>query len=71
MYLATTTMPNIAYVVKELSRHLQHPGVEHMQACDRVFKYLRYVLESGEYRLTYRKNGNSLIGEHAMHRGQT
>jgi hypothetical protein len=62
MYLATTTMPNIAYVVKELSRHLQHPGVEHMQACDRVFKYLRYVLESGEYRLTYRKNGESLIG---------
>jgi hypothetical protein len=62
MYLATTTMPNIAYVTKELSRHLQHPGVEHMQACDRVFKYLRYVLESGEYRLTYRKNGDSLIG---------
>ena len=49
MYLATTTMPKIAYVVKELSRHLQHPGVEHMQACGRVLKYLRYVLETGEY----------------------
>ena len=45
-----------------MSRHLQHPDVEHMAACDRVCKYLRYALETGEYRLTYRKDGNGLIG---------
>ena len=41
---------------------MQHPDVEHMNACDRVFKYSRYVLDTGEYKLTYRKDGSGLIG---------
>jgi hypothetical protein len=62
MYLACSTMPGISYAVKELSRHLQHPTTEHMQACDRVFAYLRYALQTGQYRLTYTRGGRDLLG---------
>ena len=41
---------------------MQHPDVEHMAACGSVLTYLRYVLGTGEYRLTYRKDGGGLIG---------
>jgi len=62
LYLASSTLPTISYVVKELSRHLQHPTAQHMQACNRVFGYLRHILQTGEYRLTYRNSGSDLIG---------
>ena len=61
MYLATTTMPQIAYVVKELSRHLQHPTPQHMQACDRVLAYVKYCLITNQYKITYSKDGSDLI----------
>ena len=61
MYLACTTMPQISYVVKELSRHLQHPTPLHMQAYDRVFAYLRHCLNTQQYKITYSKNGSDLI----------
>ena len=32
LYLAQSTLPSIAYTVKELSRHLQHPAAQHMRA---------------------------------------
>ena len=41
MYLANCTKPDIAYVIKILSRYTQSPNHDHWVAIRRVQKYLR------------------------------
>ena len=41
MYAMTSTRPNIAYAVGRLIRFTCNPGVQHWQAVQRVFRYLK------------------------------
>ena len=56
MFLATSTRVDIAYAVKELSRHLVHPAEEHVRAAGRVFRYLRGTIN---HKLTYRRDATA------------
>ena len=38
------------------------PRAEHMRACSKVFGYHRYILDTGEYKVTYRAEGEGLVG---------
>jgi hypothetical protein len=40
MYLASTTRPNISFVVSKLSRFMSNPGIDHWHALERVMRYL-------------------------------
>ena len=40
MFPASTCRPDIAYACHVLSRHLNHPGPEHILAAERVLAYL-------------------------------
>ncbi|OWZ09538.1 polyprotein [Phytophthora megakarya] len=41
LYIATCTRPDVAYVVTQLSRFLDNPGLEHWRAAIRVLRYLK------------------------------
>ena len=41
MYLMIATRPDLAYVVGTLGHHTANPGEEHLQALNRVFRYLQ------------------------------
>lgn len=45
-YLVKMTRPDIAYSVKEVSKHCHNPGAMHMKAVDRIFVYLKATKES-------------------------
>ena len=45
MHAAVTCRPDMAFSVGTLSRHLQHPSQIHVDAAERVFKYLRYTAD--------------------------
>ena len=47
MYLQTSTRPDIAFAVKELSRYLSNPSQAHMAAADRVLHYLHTTRHVG------------------------
>lgn len=47
MYAMTCTRPDIAYAVGRLSRHTSNPGVQHWEAVNRVFKYLKKTIDYG------------------------
>lgn len=40
LYLTTTTRPDIAFAVNQVSKYCQHPGLEHWRAVKRIFAYL-------------------------------
>jgi hypothetical protein len=50
MYIQTSTRPDIAFAVKELSRYLSNPSWLHMRAADRLLYYLYATRHVG---LTY------------------
>ncbi|GJR19903.1 zinc finger, CCHC-type containing protein [Tanacetum coccineum] len=50
MYAITYTRPNIAFVVRNLSRYTSNPGTQHWQAIQRVLKYLKKTMD---YSLIY------------------
>ncbi|GKB07355.1 hypothetical protein Tco_0835639 [Tanacetum coccineum] len=50
MYAMTCTRPDIAFPVDKLSRYTSNPGTQHLQAIQRVLKYLKKTMD---YRLTY------------------
>ncbi|GKC61305.1 zinc finger, CCHC-type containing protein [Tanacetum coccineum] len=50
MYAMTCTRPDIAFAVGKLSRYTSNPGTQHMQAIQRVLKYLKKTMN---YRLMY------------------
>lgn len=47
MYAMTYARPDIAYVVRRLSRHTSNPGKEQWNAVNRVFKYLKKTMNYG------------------------
>ena len=51
LYIASWTRPDIAYAVSELSRFISNPGLVHLTAAKRVFRYLKQTISDG---LTYR-----------------
>ncbi|GKA23035.1 zinc finger, CCHC-type containing protein [Tanacetum coccineum] len=50
MYAMTCTRADIAFVMGKLSRYTINPGTQHLQAIQRVLKYLKKTMD---YRLTY------------------
>jgi len=40
-YLVTMTRPDLAWSYSELSKHVQFPGIAHMEAAEHVLQYLR------------------------------
>ncbi|GKD57279.1 hypothetical protein Tco_1290666 [Tanacetum coccineum] len=57
MYAMTCTRPDIAYAVGRLSRHTNSLGKEHLDAVNRVFKYLKKTMDYG---LEYSKDPSVL-----------
>ena len=55
MYAQVCTRPNIAYVVGMLGRYQSNPGIDHWKV---VKKVLRYLQETKDYMLTYRRTNN-------------
>jgi uncharacterized protein (UPF0147 family) len=53
MYLATSTRPDIAYVVGQLSRFASNPTRKHVGTLKRVFRYLVGTINHG---ITYRRS---------------
>nr|ABF94929.1 retrotransposon protein, putative, Ty1-copia subclass [Oryza sativa Japonica Group] len=47
MYLASTTRPDISFVVSKLSRFTSNPGDNHWRALERVMRYLKGTVELG------------------------
>ncbi|OWY90505.1 polyprotein [Phytophthora megakarya] len=47
LYITTCTRPDVAYVVTQLSRFLDNPGLEHWRAAIRVLRYLKTTREFG------------------------
>jgi len=47
MYLATMTRPDLAFTVKELSRHLVNPNQTHLKAAMQAVKYVASTLDFG------------------------
>ena len=41
MYAMVCTRPDIAHVVRSISRHMSHRGIEHWNAVKWILKYLR------------------------------
>ena len=59
MYCAQQSRCDVAYEVKELSRHLQTPTRTHDLAADRVIRYLYHTRHLG---LTYGRSPQGLLG---------
>ncbi|KAI3731774.1 hypothetical protein L1987_62963 [Smallanthus sonchifolius] len=47
MYAMISTRPDIAYAVGKLSRYTSNPSVQHWQAVNRLFKYLKGTMNYG------------------------
>lgn len=47
MYLASTTRPDISFVVSKLSRFMSNPGTDHWHALDRLMRYLCGTMSYG------------------------
>nr|GEV94668.1 zinc finger, CCHC-type [Tanacetum cinerariifolium] len=50
MYAMACTRPDIAFAMGKLSRYTSNPGTQHLQAIQRVLKYLKKTMD---YRLVY------------------
>ena len=57
VYLASLTRPDIAFAVSELSRFVSNPGKPHLEAANRVFRYLKKTLSLG---LVYRSSPSEM-----------
>ena len=55
MYIMTSTRPDLAFIVNQLSQFLNDPTVEHFAAIKRVFRYLK---GSVDQRLSFTKSSN-------------
>ena len=57
LYLASWTRPDMAFAVSELSRFVSNPGKPHLEAANRVFRYLKKTLSLG---LVYRSSPSEM-----------
>ena len=55
MYLASTTRPDISFVVSKLSRFVSNPGDSHWRALKRVMHYLKGTMSYGIHYTGYPK----------------
>lgn len=55
MYLAVNTRCDIAFAIKELSRFLENPTVQHIAAAKNVIKWVK---ATADYAVVYRKDPN-------------
>jgi hypothetical protein len=55
MYLASATRPDIAFVVRKLSRFVSNPGDSHWHALERVMSYLNGTASYGIHYTGYPK----------------
>ncbi len=49
LYATMQTRPDISYAISMLSRYCSNPGVEHLKALDRLFRYIKGSLDLGIY----------------------
>jgi hypothetical protein len=47
MYLASTTRPDIAFVVCKLSRYMFNPANDHWHTLEKVLRYLKVTISFG------------------------
>ncbi|CAI7932846.1 unnamed protein product [Closterium sp. NIES-54] len=62
MYASTTTQPQIAYAVSQLSKVVSCPKAFHLQAAKRVLRYLKGCVKSGIFYPTHSKPQVELVG---------
>ncbi|CAI7872892.1 unnamed protein product [Closterium sp. NIES-54] len=62
MYASTTTQPQIAYAVSQLSKVVSCPKAFHLQAAKRVLRYLKGCVKSGIFYPAYSKPQVELVG---------
>ncbi|CAI7802000.1 unnamed protein product [Closterium sp. NIES-54] len=62
MYARTTTQPQIAYAVSQLSKVVSCPKAFHLQAAKRVLRYLKGCVKSGIFYPAYSKPQVELVG---------
>ncbi|CAI7863067.1 unnamed protein product, partial [Closterium sp. NIES-54] len=62
MYASTTTQPQIAYAVSQLSKVVSSPKAFHLQAAKRVLRYLKGCVKSGIFYPTHSKPQVELVG---------
>jgi hypothetical protein len=67
MYAAISTRPDIAHAVHYLASNMQAPTQRHMQAAERVFRYLAGTKELG---LVFGSRNGSLVGDSRGRRAQ-
>ena len=60
MYAMLGTQPNLGYTISTLSKFYINPGLQHAQAVQRVFRYLKRILDYG---ITFRGIENLGIQE--------
>ena len=56
MYMATSTRPDLAYLVGYISRFVENPTVQHGGALKRVLRYLKVTTEQG---ITFKRSSES------------
>lgn len=62
MYAATVTRPDISFAVGEISRYMQNPNQEHVNAVKRILRYLNHTKSTGIMYGQQNNNEMSLIG---------
>ena len=62
LYAAMVTRPGIAYAVQVLSKHMQAPGKEHVEAAKRVLRYIRGTIYRGIKYGADRAHDGKLVG---------
>ncbi|CAI7877986.1 unnamed protein product [Closterium sp. NIES-54] len=62
MYASTTTQPQIAYAVSQLSKVVSCPKAFHLQAAKRVLRYLKGCVKSGIFYPAHSKPQVELVG---------
>ena len=62
MYAQICTRPDIAYVVEMLGKYQSNSGLEH---CKTVKKVMRYLQETKNYKLTYKRSDHLKVVGHS------
>ncbi|KAG3088906.1 hypothetical protein PI124_g16849 [Phytophthora idaei] len=60
MYITTCTRPDISYVVTQLSRFLENPGLQHWKGAVRV---LRYIKSTREHGIVYQRGSGEVTAQ--------
>ncbi|KAL4116578.1 hypothetical protein PRIC2_012030 [Phytophthora ramorum] len=60
LYITTCMLPDVAYIVTQLSRFLENPGRQHCKAAIRVLRYLKATKDFG---ISYNSNDGKVMLE--------